>query len=77
MGEGQVRRIDNRRLAKLAKLAGAPDAKAAGVELNVRLDDHVAARQPLFAVHAETSGELAYAMDYLAANPDIVQVADA
>jgi thymidine phosphorylase len=70
--EGQVCRIDNRRLAKLAKLAGAPDAKAAGVEMLVRVDDYVAAKQPLFTVHAETSGELAYAMDYLAANANII-----
>lgn len=70
--EGQVCRIDNRRLAKLAKLAGAPDAKAAGIEMLVRVDDHVCAKQPLFTVHAETSGELAYAMDYLAANANIV-----
>jgi thymidine phosphorylase len=70
--EGQVCRIDNRRLARLAKLAGAPDAKAAGVELLVRVDDYVAAKQPLLTVHAETGGELAYAMDYLAANANIV-----
>jgi len=70
--EGQVSRIDNRRLARLAKLAGAPDAKAAGVELNVRLDDHVTGQQPLLTLYAETTGELAYAMDYLAANADIV-----
>ena len=30
---GRVRSIDNRRIAKLAKLAGAPEARAAGVEL--------------------------------------------
>ena len=34
---GRVDEIDNRRLAKLAKLAGAPDDKAAGVELHVKL----------------------------------------
>lgn len=73
---GQVCRIDNRRLAKLAKLAGAPDAKAAGVELNVHLGNHVAARQPLFTVYAETDGELAYAMDYLTANADVVELSD-
>jgi thymidine phosphorylase len=73
---GKVSRIDNRRLAELAKLAGAPDAKAAGVELLVRVGDTVEAREPLFAVHSETRGELAYAMDYLAANPGIFTVDD-
>jgi len=75
--EGRVSRIDNRRLAKLAKLAGAPDAKAAGIELNVRIDDYVDANEPLFTIHAETRGELAYAMDYLAAAGNIVTLSDA
>jgi thymidine phosphorylase len=73
---GQVAAIDNRRLAKAAKLAGAPDAKAAGVELLVHVGDPVAVRQPLFYVHAETPGELTYAMEYLDANRDIVRLDD-
>lgn len=71
---GRVMRIDNRTLARLAKLAGAPDDKAAGLELHVRLGDEVAAGEPLVTVHAETSGELAYALDYAAATPDIFSV---
>jgi thymidine phosphorylase len=73
---GHVSRIDNRRIAKVAKLAGAPDDKAAGVQLLKRLGDRVEPGEPLFVVHAETRGELAYAMQYLAANRDIVTVAD-
>jgi len=42
------------------------------VEMLVRVDDRVSAQQPLFTVHAETCGELAYAMDYLAANANII-----
>ncbi len=61
---GTVLDIDNRRLARIAKLAGAPDAKAAGLELHVRLGDRVENGQPLFTVHAETPGEFAYALDY-------------
>jgi thymidine phosphorylase len=71
---GKVLRIDNRRLARVAKLAGAPDAKAAGVELHVRVGDLISEREPLFVVHAETRGELAYCMEYLKANPDIIVV---
>ncbi len=37
--EGVLTAIDNRRLSRLAKLAGAPQDKAAGVELHVRLGD--------------------------------------
>jgi thymidine phosphorylase len=61
---GTLTSIDNRRLAKLAKLAGAPEAKAAGVVLNVRLSDDLAAGQPLCTVHTQTVGELEYALDY-------------
>lgn len=33
--------------------------------------------QPLFTVYAEASGELAYALDYVNANPDIVRIEEA
>jgi thymidine phosphorylase len=71
---GQVHAVDNRRIARLAKLAGAPDDKAAGVDLHVRVGDLVTAGQPLCTVHADTSGELAYALDYATANRDIVAI---
>lgn len=71
---GRVGLINNRTLARLAKLAGAPDDKAAGVELHVRLGDEVGAREPLLTVHAEAPGELAYALEYAAANPDLITV---
>jgi thymidine phosphorylase len=71
---GRIGAIDNRRLAKVAKLAGAPDDKVAGLELCARLGDSVEAGAPLFVVHAETRAELAYALAYVAANTDIVAV---
>ena len=66
--------FDNRRLARLAKLAGAPAARAAGLELHVRTGDRVARGQPLFTLHAEARGELAYALDYLAKQEEIVML---
>jgi thymidine phosphorylase len=71
---GRVHAIDNRRIARLAKLAGAPDDKAAGVDLHVTVGDLVASGQPLCTVHAEAPGELAYAFGYAAANRDIVEI---
>lgn len=65
---GLVHAIDSRRLARVAKLAGAPRAAAAGLELHVKLGDHVAKGMPLFTLHAQAPGELAYALDYLAAH---------
>jgi len=72
---GTVRSIDNRKIARLAKLAGAPEAKSAGVELYVQLDRPVSAGEPVCSVHAETPGELRYALDYASANPEIIEVA--
>jgi thymidine phosphorylase len=69
---GRISAIDNRRLARVAKLAGAPDAKAAGLMLHVRIGDRVDAGQPLFTVHSETPGELSYAMDYATAHMDMI-----
>jgi thymidine phosphorylase len=70
--DGVVRSIDNRKIARLAKLAGAPEVKAAGVLLHVELGTQVFAGQPLCSVHADTPGELAYALEYAAANTDLI-----
>ncbi|CAJ0684000.1 thymidine phosphorylase family protein [Ralstonia holmesii] len=67
--DGLVRAIDSRRLARVAKLAGAPKAPTAGLELQVRLGDRVERGMPLFTLHAEAPGELEYALDYLKAHP--------
>lgn len=73
---GRVVNIDNRRLARVAKLAGAPNAPAAGVELHTPLGTHVDAGEPLFTLHAEAPGELAYALDYIRARGPIISVED-
>lgn len=69
--------FDNRRLARLAKLAGAPRSPAAGLDLHVRAGDAVAPGEPLFTLHAEAPGELAYALDYLQGQAGIVMLEEA
>ena len=71
---GKISSIDNRKLSRLAKLAGAPRQKAAGLAMHFRLGDHVTNGQPLFTVHAEAKGALDYALEYAAANPDILKI---
>ena len=73
---GRVHAIDNRRIARLAKLAGAPDDKAAGVDLHVSVGDPVELGEPLCTVHADAPGELAYAFDYAASNRNIIMVGE-
>jgi thymidine phosphorylase len=71
---GTVIAIDNRRLARIAKLAGAPKAPAAGIDLHVRLGDVVEHGQPLFTLHSATPGELAYALEYATSQAEAVHV---
>ena len=66
--------IDNRKVARLAKLAGAPDAPAAGMVLHVGLGDEIIAGQPLLTLHAQSQGEMAYALTYAAANRDMLTI---
>jgi thymidine phosphorylase len=69
---GTVSTIDCRHVARGAKLAGAPREPAAGIDLHVRVGHQVVAGQPLFTLHAQARGELAYAADYLATHSAIV-----
>ena len=71
---GRVTSFDNRRLAKVAKLAGAPNAPAAGIDMHVMLGSLVEVGQPFYTIHAESPGELSYAAGFAATNPDIVIV---
>ncbi len=69
---GLVESIDSRKLSRVAKLAGAPDSKAAGVELHLRLGAPASRGEAAYTVHAESPGELDYAMGFVEANPDII-----
>lgn len=75
--DGYVHAIDNRMLSRLAKLAGAPASPAAGLSLAAHIGQWVHRDEPLFTIHAETPGELAYALDYYRTHPDIFALKDA
>ncbi|TYO91176.1 thymidine phosphorylase family protein [Oceanicella actignis] len=64
---GAVAQIDNRRIARIAKLAGAPGRKNAGVLLHASLGQRVDKGDPLYEIHAETPGELEWAAEYAGA----------
>ncbi len=72
--QGIVCYINNRFISKLAKLAGAPSAAAAGILFKTHLGDIVDMGTPLFELHAETKGELEYAIDFLSAHPDAIRI---
>lgn len=73
--DGWLQAVDNRRLSRVAKLAGAPLAPSAGLEWLVHVGERIELGQPIFTVHAQTRGELAYALDYVRRHPCIVTLA--
>lgn len=73
---GRISAIDNRPIARIAKLAGAPRQQAAGVLLRAAIGDVVSASDPLFEIHAETPGELAYAKDYASSQPSAFTISE-
>ena len=62
---GRVENIDNRLLARLAKLAGAPRAPGAGVHFYAPLGTSINRRDLLLSIFADSAGELDYAKEFL------------
>ncbi len=60
---GTVAAIDNLRLARIARLAGAPQVAGAGVDLLAKVGDTVRAGQPLYRIHACHAADLGFARD--------------
>lgn len=58
---GFVTTIDNFQLAKIARLAGAPMDKKAGVELLKKVGDAVEQNEPLYRIYAEFPADFQFA----------------
>jgi len=61
--DGMVLWIDNGRLIEVARAAGAPKDKGAGILLNKKIGDHVEKGDVLFTIYAESSVKLQTAME--------------
>jgi thymidine phosphorylase len=59
--DGVVVAIDNLRLARIARHAGAPLDKGAGVDLLKKLGDRVSRGEPLYRIYAEFTHDLEFA----------------
>ena len=71
---GRILHIDNRRIAQLAKLAGAPEVQTAGLAIEVRLGDEVIQGQPLATLHAANEADADYAMAYALGAADMIGI---
>lgn len=72
---GIVQEIDCRKLAKVAKLAGAPRSLLAGVEFLSPLQKQISKGEELFRVYAESGGELDYALEYYKSQDEMIRIA--
>jgi len=59
--DGVITAIDNRQIARIARLAGAPLDPGAGVDLYRRLGDPVRAGEALYAIHAQFPADFHFA----------------
>ncbi|MGE0151837.1 MAG: thymidine phosphorylase family protein [Reyranellaceae bacterium] len=64
---GAVQAIDCFRLARIARLAGAPVAKGAGIDLLKKCGDRVRAGEPLYRIHSSLQTDLGFACAHAAA----------
>jgi len=66
--DGCVVGIDNLRMARIARLAGAPQMPGAGVDLLKKLGDPVRRGEPLYRLHAQFDADLGFARKLAAAD---------
>lgn len=61
---GRVADIDCLRLARIARLAGAPVSKGAGVDLLKKVGDAVVMGEPLYRIHATVDSDFGFAVEF-------------
>ena len=60
---GAVRKLDNKDVSKIARMAGAPNDKKAGIYLNKKLRDKVKRGELLFTIYSNSGKRLNYAVE--------------
>lgn len=71
---GTVTEIDNRRLAKVAKLAGAPRSAASGIYFCAPIGTKIKEKQLMYTIYSEAEGELNYALEFINSSADIIKI---
>ncbi|MFN8545836.1 MAG: thymidine phosphorylase family protein [Candidatus Binatia bacterium] len=71
-GDGRIRAIDCWRIARVAKVAGAPANVAAGVRLLKTVGQVVERGEPLFEIHSLSQAQLEFARTYATQHPELV-----
>jgi thymidine phosphorylase len=71
---GEVSKIDNRQIAKIAKLTGAPEYKVGGIDMHIRVGEKINKGDRLFTLHADSKGILDYTLDYLKTSENPIKI---
>jgi AMP phosphorylase len=61
--KGRVRYIDNRLISAVARAAGAPRTKSAGIQLHIGVGDSIEVGDPMFTIYSASKGKLKEASD--------------
>lgn len=69
---GRVMEIDNLQMARIARLAGAPMDKGAGVDLYRKLGEVVREGDPLYAIHADFGADFRFAREAAAVDDGFI-----
>jgi len=70
--DGAVAVVDNKKLVKIARAAGAPKDKGAGILLHKKGGQHVKAGDPLFTIYAEKEWKLTQAIELATKEPPVI-----
>lgn len=70
--DGTIVGMDNLHLVRVARVAGAPKDRGAGILLHAKGGSHVKAGEPLFTVYAEKDWKLDLALDLVAQVPPMI-----
>jgi thymidine phosphorylase len=61
--KGKVKQIDNRTVSRIARVAGAPKDKGAGIYLYKHVNDKVGKKDKLFTIYSNNKERLKYAIE--------------
>lgn len=70
--DGAIAVVDNKRLVKIARAAGAPKDKGAGILLHKKGGQHVKAGDLLFTIYAEKEWKLTQAIELATKEPPVI-----
>lgn len=73
---GDIVSINNLLISRLARLTGAPEDKAAGLDLHIQVGDIVYKDQPIFTLHAVTQAQIDRVLEVIEVGEAAIEIID-